>query len=87
MKLDINLNWNDKSGLRIDKKITIFYNRLHGEIDTDSIEIFRNGHDMTLAFETLDNMFPNLWDRLKSDIEDNEDDTFDTLNEIYSKYF
>ena len=69
MKVTFNPNWNEPT---IDKEITVYYERLHGEIDTNSIMVYRNGLDMSLAFETLDNLFPNLWDRLKSDIKDNE---------------
>ena len=65
----LTLNWDEPM---IDKEIEVIYSRLHGEIDTDSISVYRNGRDVTLAFETLDNLFPNLWDRLKSDILDNE---------------
>ena len=69
MNVTFNPNWTKP---RIDKEIRVYYERTHGEIDTDSIMVYRNGYDVTLAFETLDNLFPNLWDALKSEILDNE---------------
>ena len=78
MKLTINLNWEDPL---IDRELDIYYTRLHGEIDLESIQIFRNGHDYTPAFERLVAIHGDLWDDLKESIMSNED-VYEALAEI-----
>ena len=65
----LTLNWNDPM---IDKEIRVEYTRSHGEIDLDSIEIFRRGFDYTKAFERLSALHGDLWDDLKDAMMDNE---------------
>lgn len=80
MRIDITLNWERPL---IDKEIQIYYYRDAGEIDTDSIEIYRGGCDYTKAFERLSDIHGSLWGELKEAIRDNESPLFEVLSESF----